>query len=135
MPTIYQWRGDFENVELDALHTDAFETPASMDEEKDWKHLVSRHSLGWVTARDGNTLVGFVNVIWDGMVHAWIQDVMVASSHRGSGTGTSLVTSAREACRRAGCEWLHVDFDASLEPFYLQTCGFRPTSAGIIHLS
>jgi GNAT superfamily N-acetyltransferase len=135
MPTIYHWRGDFENVELDALHTDAFETPASMDEEKDWKRLVSRHSLGWVTARDGNTLVGFVNVIWDGMVHAWIQDVMVASSHRGSGLGTSLVTSAREACRRAGCEWLHVDFDASLGPFYLQTCGFSPTSAGIIHLS
>ncbi len=32
--------------------------------------------------------------------------------------------------RRAGCEWLHVDFDDDLAPFYLQACGFQPTPAG-----
>ena len=41
--------------------------------------------------------------------------------------------AARHAAE-AGCEWLHVDFDADLEPFYFDACGFRPTKAGLIHL-
>jgi hypothetical protein len=41
----------------------------------------------WVVARDDAKLVGFVNVLWDGLVHAWIQDTMVArAAHRGVGT-------------------------------------------------
>ena len=36
--------------------------------------------------------------------------------------------------RAAGCEWLHVDFESDLEPFYFESCGFRPTPAGLIHL-
>jgi hypothetical protein len=34
----------------------------------------------------------------------------------------------------AGCEWLHVDFETRLTPFYIEGCGFRPTPAGLIHL-
>jgi hypothetical protein len=36
----------------------------------------------------------------------------------------------------AGCEWLHVDFDDAtrLAGFYFDACGFRPTTAGLIHL-
>jgi KaiC/GvpD/RAD55 family RecA-like ATPase len=45
--------------------------------------LVHRHSLGWVVAREGAELVGFVNVLWDGLVHAWLQDTMVAVRARG----------------------------------------------------
>jgi len=41
----------------------------------------------------------------------------------------------REDLRRAaGCEWLHVDFDAHLRDFYVGACGFRPTHAGLIAL-
>ena len=36
--------------------------------------------------------------------------------------------------RAAGCEWLHVDFDPELAPFYLGACGFERTDAGLIHL-
>jgi hypothetical protein len=35
-------------------------------------------------------------------------------------------------CAAAG---LHVDFDTRLEPFYLDTCGFRSTPAGFIYPS
>ena len=31
-------------------------------------------------------------------------------------------------------EWLHVDFDQHLAVFYFDVCGFRPTTAGLIHL-
>jgi GNAT superfamily N-acetyltransferase len=96
--------------------------------------LVGRHSLGWVTARDDGRLVGFVNVPWDGLVHAWLQDTMVASAARGQGIGTELVARARAGAREAGCEWLHVDFDEDLEAFYLGACGFTPTKAGLVEL-
>jgi hypothetical protein len=35
----------------------------------------------------------------------------------------------------AGCEWLFVDFEPHLETFYLESCGFRPTLAGLVHLT
>jgi hypothetical protein len=34
----------------------------------------------------------------------------------------------------AGCGWLHVDFEDHLAPFYLESCGFRPTAAGVLRL-
>jgi GNAT superfamily N-acetyltransferase len=130
----FDWRGDFSNTEVNALHARAFETRVFSDEEWDWQALVDRHSLGWVIARRGDTLVGFVNVIWDGSVHAWIQDTMVANDARGLGVGTKLVSAAAEGARNASCEWLHVDFDDDLRSFYFDACGFTPTNAGLIHL-
>jgi GNAT superfamily N-acetyltransferase len=134
MPIICQWRGDVESVEVNALHAEAFETAVTTEDEWDWRTLLAQHSLGWVTARDAGRLVGFVNVISDGRVHAWIQDTMVAAEVRTRGIGTQLVQMAREEAGRAGCEWLHVDFADHLEDFYYRACGFTPTSAGLIHL-
>ncbi|WP_433662163.1 GNAT family N-acetyltransferase [Nocardia sp. CA-128927] len=54
--------------------------------------------------------------------------------HRHAGIGTELVRRAAEAARRAGCTWLHVDFEEHLRPFYLESCRFRPTAAGLLHL-
>jgi GNAT superfamily N-acetyltransferase len=134
MALTYSWRGEFTNSEVNALHAMAFGTRVFSDEEWDWVSLTERHSLGWVTARDGDTLVGFINVIWDGLVHAWIQDSMVHQSHQHRGIGRSLVFLARDESRKAGCEWLHVDFDDDLKPFYIDACGFTQTTAGLIAL-
>ena len=84
----YQWRAEFSNDEVNRLHAEAFETRVFDESEWNWRDLVSAHSLGWVVARDGTALVGFVNVLWDGLVHAWIQDTMVATDARGLGVGT-----------------------------------------------
>lgn len=130
----YEWCGEFGNDEVNALHAEAFGTRVFTADEWDWVALTGRHSLGWVIARDGDSLVGFVNVLWDGLVHAWLQDTMVAGSHRGRGIGARLVGVARQHAREAGCEWLHVDFDAELAPFYVEACGFEPTAAGLIAL-
>ena len=128
------WRGPFSNDEVNALHAEAFETRVFSAEEWDWVALSARHSLGWATARTDGALVGFVNVPWDGFVHAWLQDVMVTTSERHAGIGVALVRAAVEGARTAGCEWLHVDFDDELRPFYLDACGFAPTNAGLIQL-
>jgi GNAT superfamily N-acetyltransferase len=134
MPISYAWRGEFETAEANALHAAAFGTRVFTDTECRWRELADRHSLGWVVARDGDALVGFVNVLWDGSVHAWIQDVMVAPDAVRRGIGTRLVGLARDGAQAAGCEWLHVDFDEQLRSFYIDACGFTPTAAGLIAL-
>jgi hypothetical protein len=62
MTVTYDWRGAFDNVELNELHAEAFETRVFDETERNWVDQVHRHSLGWVVARDGNRLIGFVNV-------------------------------------------------------------------------
>lgn len=128
---VVEWRGAFTDDELNALHAEAFGAPLSDDP---WNRLVERHSLGWVTARDALGLVGFVNVPWDGRVHAFLVDTCVAVRARRRGWGARLVEVAREHASAAGCEWLHVDFEDRVEAFYLDSCGFAPTSAGLVRL-
>jgi hypothetical protein len=130
----YVWRGDFNNDELNELHTEAFGVPVVDASPTEWRQRVSTHSLGWVVARDVEALVGFVNVPWDGCAHAWLQDTMMASTARREGVGRQLVTIATEGARQAGCEWLHVDFDDRLRSFYFDACAFTPTNAGLIKL-
>ena len=135
MAVIYEWRGAFANREVNALHAEAFGTSVYDESEWNWAELVQRHSLGWVVARDGAELAGFVNVLWDGLVHAWLQDVMVAAGARGRGIGTALVDRARQGAAAAGCEYLHVDFEDHLSAFYYGACGFRPAKAGLLPLA
>ncbi|MEO8330338.1 MAG: GNAT family N-acetyltransferase [Candidatus Nanopelagicales bacterium] len=127
----YEWRAEFENGELDALHAQGFGHPIL---DSDWVKQVQDHSLGWVIARSEERLVGFVNVAWDGDAHAFILDTLVDTAFRKAGVGTRLVDLATSHARLAGCEWLHVDFDDELEQFYFAACGFRPTKAGLIAL-
>ncbi len=130
----FEWRGAFANDEVNELHAAAFATRVFREDEWNWVELTAQQSLGWVVARDDRRLVGFVNVIWDGLAHAWIQDTMVDPRDHRRGIGTQLVAEAVSATRQAGCEWLHVDFDDDLRSFYSDACGFRPTNAGLIAL-
>lgn len=127
----YEWRGTFGNNDVNALHAEGFGHRILAD---DWWSQVNQHSLGWVCARDAGGLVGFVNVAWDGAGHAFILDTLVSARARRRGVGTGLVALAVEQARAAGCEWLHVDFDDDLGSFYFGSCGFRPTTAGLIAL-
>ncbi len=128
----YQWRARFTNADVNALHAEGF-AHAVLD--IDWRGQVERHSLGWVCATiGGGHLVGFVNVAWDGGVHAFVLDTLVDPSRRHSGIGRGLLEVAERESRSAGCEWLHVDFEEELRDFYLGSCGFTPTPAGVVAL-
>ena len=126
-----EWRGAFGNDELNALHAECFDHPVLGD---DWWGQVNRFSLGWVCLRQERRLVGFVNVAWDGGVHAFLLDTAVTPSLQRRGHATRLVAAAVAQARAAGCEWLHVDFDPHLRGFYLDACGFQPTEAGLVRL-
>ena len=91
-------------------------------------------SLTHVGAYDGALLVGFVNVAWDGGVHAFILDTRVDPDYRRQGIALRLVQRAAAVARQRGAEWLHVDFEPHLEGFYRQA-GFGPTAAGLMRLT
>jgi ribosomal protein S18 acetylase RimI-like enzyme len=108
----YCWRGDITDAELVAL-TESF----GGSPEVGWWDRVRPYSLGWVTARLGNgAAAGFVNVAWDGGDHAFLIDTKVRSDLQRNGIGTELVRIAMEQAKRAGCEWLHVDYEDELHP-------------------
>lgn len=128
----YRWRFLIRDDEVFAL-TRSHDGKA----ESGWWDRIRLHSLGWATAHlaDG-TAVGFVNVAWDGGDHAFLLDTKTRPDLRRRGIATKLVRLAAHHAKRAGCEWLHVDFDdaSRLAAFYFDACGFRPTTAGLIHL-
>lgn len=117
------------NESLNALRDTAWEQVG----DQDWGPILDR-SLGWVGAVDGERLVGFVNVAWDGGVHAFLLDTTVHPEYQRRGIGQALVRGAAELARERGAEWLHVDYDDELEPFY-RACGFRSTPAGLLDLT
>ena len=118
---------------LSALHARAFGADPAV--VRPWAQRLERHALTWIGAFDGATLVGFVQVCWDGGSHAFLLDTAVHPDRQHQGIGARLVAAAADAVRAAGCEWLHVDFEPHLERFYLDGCGFRRTDAGLLRLA
>ncbi len=81
----------------------------------------------------GDEPIGFVNLAWDGGVHAFVLDTTVRPNVRRRGVGRRLVKPAVGLAGERGVEWVHVDFDRHLRGFY-HGCGFRRTEAGLPHL-
>ncbi len=99
-----------------------------------WAERLKRHSVTWVGAFHDDVLVAFVHVCWDGGSHGFLLDTVVHPAHQRQGLGQAVVTAAAQAATRAGCEWLHVDYEPHLAHFYRDACGFRSTEAGLIRL-
>ncbi|WP_086830985.1 GNAT family N-acetyltransferase [Streptomyces sp. NRRL B-24572] len=102
-------------------------------QDTDFGPVLAR-SLLRVTARRDGRLVGYVNVVGDGGVHAFLLDTTVHPDERRQGLGVTLVRTAAEAARARGAHWLHVDFEPHLTAFH-ERCGFRPTAAGLMDLT
>ena len=96
----YEWRGPFTNAEVNVLHAEGFgHRPVTGD----WRAQVAQHSLGWVCARDGTELAGFVNVAWDGAAHAFILDTLVMTRLAGvPGVEDALVAEGEQAGQPQG---------------------------------
>jgi len=103
------------------------------DDGSGWPAILAR-SLTWVTAHEGERLVGFVNVAWDGGAHAFLLDTTVHPDSQRRGIGSGLIREAAQAAREGDAQWLHVDFEPHLAGFYA-ACGFQPTAAGLLRLT
>ena len=62
-----------------------------------------------------------------------LSPLAVAPSHQRRGIGAALVAHAVTLSRARGGDWLHVDYEPDLSPFY-EGCGFTPTPAGLLQL-
>ncbi|WP_250008832.1 GNAT family N-acetyltransferase [Actinoplanes sp. M2I2] len=121
-----------DDRELSALHARAF--GGDPTRVVPWAQRLERHALTWIGAFEDGRLAGFVQVCWDGGAHAFLLDTAVDPDRQHGGLGTALVAAATTEARAAGCAWLHVDFEPHLRHFYLDSCRFRPTGAGLIGL-
>jgi ribosomal protein S18 acetylase RimI-like enzyme len=115
--------------QLDALWRSAWGAAAG-----EYTQRVLPRSLAYLGAFDTDRLVGFVNVGWDGGVHAFVLGTCVHADFQRRGIATMLVRRAAEVAKDRGADWLHVDFEPHLEGF-CRACGFRPTAAGLIDLT
>jgi GNAT superfamily N-acetyltransferase len=114
------------NDDLNTLFTTAWENHHSTD----FQPILSR-SLLYICAYDAETLVGFVNIAWDGGIHGFILDTTVHSAYQRRGIGAQLVKAAVTAGRERGLRAIHVDYEPHLGDFY-RACGFKHTEAGLI---
>ena len=104
------------------------------DERRDHVAVLER-SLLWICAYEGERLVGFCHLAWDGGVHAFLLDPTVREGYRRRGIGTALVREAlAAAAAHAGLEWVHVDASPVLMERLYGPAGFRPTPAGVVWL-
>jgi GNAT superfamily N-acetyltransferase len=102
-------------------------------QRRDFEPVLGRSS-GYICAWRADELIGFVNLAWDGGIHAFVLDTTVHPQVRRRGVGRRLVKVAVEVAREHGVERVHVDFDGHLREFYYE-CGFRCTEAGLLHLN
>lgn len=127
---IYERCGSATDDEINALHQAAFGHAG----ESRWNDELLPHSVTWISARLDGRLVGFVNVIGDGGVHAILLDTAVLPPCQGQGIGRRLVAEAADAAACLGCRWLHTDYKPHLTSFYESACGLHPTHAGLLEL-
>ena len=99
---------------------------------RDFGPILTR-GLAYLCAYEGERLVGFVNLAWDGGIHAFLLDITVHPDVQHRGIGQQLVREAVTAAQTRGISWLHVDYEPQLEAFY-RGCGFKFTNAGLMRL-
>jgi GNAT superfamily N-acetyltransferase len=128
LPVTYRISSPVANTALNSLFAAAWPEHSP----RDFTPILA-HSLAYVCAYTGETLVGFVNLAWDGGIHAFLLDTTVHPACQRQGIGRALVATAITAARARGVHWLHVDYEPHLKPFY-HVCGFTPTAAGLIAL-
>jgi GNAT superfamily N-acetyltransferase len=115
---VYHVSPPVSNAALNALFAAAW----AQHHQRDFGPVLA-HSLAYVCAYIEDRLIGFVNLAWDGGIHAFILDPTVHPQMQRRGIGRQLVAEAVAIARRRGIQWVHVDFE--------RQCGFQPTEAGL----
>lgn len=83
-----------------------------------------------VSAYDENQLVGFGRVVSDGVLYAFITDLIVQPSHQGKGIGSEILRRLIDRCQTAGIRQIQLFSAAGKVDFYRKR-GFveRPPNA------
>ena len=84
-------------------------------------------AVSWccVCAHDGPRLVGFGRAISDGVIHALLTEVAVASNYQRRGIGRTILTRLVQRCQEAGISQIQLFAAEGKIPFY-RHLGFEP---------
>ena len=89
MNITYKTNPPLTSADLNALFSAGRHAP----ETSDWQPVLD-HSLVYLCAYDGERLIGFANVAWDGRAHAFLLDPRVHPDLRHNRIGTQLVRAS-----------------------------------------
>ncbi|MDR1629637.1 MAG: GNAT family N-acetyltransferase [Oscillospiraceae bacterium] len=88
-----------------------------------------KNSYLYVCCFEGDVLIGFLDVISNGVTDAYIQDLMVHPAYQGKGIGTELMTRAIEKLKADRIFAISVLFEERQMHFY-EKFGFHMIMAG-----
>lgn len=97
-------------------------------------HLYQRtlgQTFAWAGCFVEEQLIGYADVVSDGVADAYIRDVVVHPDHQRRGVGSRLLSLLVETIRDAGIRMISTVFDPSLQAFY-RRAGFHLVSGGMI---
>lgn len=85
----------------------------------------------YFTARKNGRLIGFIDVLSDGIADAYLQDLAVHPDYQNIGIGTELMNRAVGYLKSQNIKAIQVIFDPRNTKFY-KRFGFNIVQAGII---
>ena len=81
----------------------------------------------------GGQIVGFLNVVSNGVTDALLNNLMVHPDYRRQGIGKALLRTAVDELSGDGLKYFNLVFEEDLVPFY-RRCGFTIQRGGVIDL-
>ncbi|MBN2678532.1 MAG: GNAT family N-acetyltransferase [Anaerolineaceae bacterium] len=79
----------------------------------------------WVSAYDGQKLIGFGRVVTDGVLHAMIYDMIVDPDHQGCGIGSTILNMLVKWCTASNIRDIQLFSARGRSSFYGKN-GFNP---------
>jgi GNAT superfamily N-acetyltransferase len=83
------------------------------------------NSAFYISAYDGDELVGFGRVVTDGILHAMIYEMIIAPTHQRQGIGSVIITRLVDYCLELGIADIQL-FCAKGKAGFYQKHGFNP---------
>jgi ribosomal protein S18 acetylase RimI-like enzyme len=123
-------RYEFDAPLLPAQLADLRESVGWDRREEQYARLLG-HTHFSLACFDGEQLVGYLDVLSDGVEDAFIRDLMVHREYQRRGIGTRLLNLAQERIRAAGIRSVGVIFEPELAAFYRQA-GFHVVAGGVM---
>ena len=90
-------------------------------------------SFAWAGCFAQGQLIGYADVVSDGVADAYVRDLVVHPDHQREGVGSRLLSLLVETVRDAGIRMVSTVFEPDLAAFY-RRAGFHLVSGGMIDL-
>ncbi len=120
-----------QDPELDALSVAALRTKVGWDARKDKLEKIIGSTYMTAACFDGNSLVGIIDVISDGVDDAFIRNLVVDPEYQRKGVGQKLLALVIDRLKTDQIKTVNVLFEAELTDLY-RKAGFRIVKGGII---